>query len=150
MRIAGALAPRPVLLGKQADHEARRAVSALRASSRGHGFLGFGQFSFGRQRLHRVDLVPGGHRRQHQAAIHCAILASAIAIRNQNYRAGAAFAFRAAFFGAGEPLRADEVEQGGLHTCAFGGDTAVIQQEMHRFTSSVREPAISVHRSGRE
>ncbi len=58
-----------------------------------------------------VDLVPGSLRHREQAAVGDAIRAAGAVGRHQDHRARAAFAFGAAFFRAGEAVRAHEIQQ---------------------------------------
>src|SRR5436305_258915 len=97
MRIAGANPAGTVLLGEEADDEARSAIAALGAGLRYHRLLRFAEVSVAGQSLDRVDLLTVSHGHQHKAAIDGHEAAAATGGPDEQHGAGAALALGAAF-----------------------------------------------------
>src|SRR5262249_53430587 len=99
------------------------------------GLLYFGEPAVLRQSLHGVDLLTGRHGEKQQAAIHRPIGAACAVLLDHYDRAGAALAFRASFFRAGEALRAQEIKQRGWGRPPRGTDGAAIEEEIYAIGS---------------
>ena len=118
MGIARPFAAGTVLFGEQAHHETGRAIAALGAAGVHQGLLCFGEGAVMREGLDGVDLLAGQHRQEQQAAIDGHVGAPRAVLSDYHHSASAALPFGAAFLGAGEALRAQEIEQ-----CVLGVET---------------------------
>ena len=131
-RVARTGAIRAILLREETDDEAWRAVAALRSSTGRHRLLDFMQLTAVRQRFDRLNLVPGGHRQKHEAAVHDAIRAPARRFVGFDARHGAcaALSLGAPFFRAGEAARPDEIEERRMRSGIVDADGLTIEQEL--------------------
>ena len=119
----------PVLLRKEAHHESRSAVAALRAAGGSHRALDRMQCAIARQGLYGVNLMPCRHRQKDQATIDRDVGAAVTVWPNHHHRAASAFAFGAALFRAGKAARAEVVEQVGVCGLAVHFDRFSVQTE---------------------
>ncbi len=131
MRVAGAHAARPVILGKQADGKAGSAIAALGSAVFGNGALRLTEASVARQTFHGVHFLPGQHRQEKQAAIHHAQCGARAVTGDQGNGAGAALALRTAFFRAGQSLGTQEIQKRVVRRKAARIHYALIDQEFH-------------------
>jgi hypothetical protein len=117
------------------DHEAGRAVAALRAVLLDHGRLHRVQLllvgAAPGQALDGHDLAAGEHRHQRDAAVECAVgrLALCVAV-HERHGARAAVALGTAFLGTGQAVGAQPREQRGRGRHAGGGDGAAVDDQV--------------------
>ena len=100
-----------MLLGKHADDEAGRAVPTLRSTALRHGLLRASQYARFGQGFDGVDFMAAGGGKWNKAAVHRLISRPLGGGSDEQNGAGAAFAFGATFFGAGEPALSYIIEQ---------------------------------------
>ena len=131
-RVARSVSIRPILFRKQAHDKSRRAIATLRRTGLRELPLEVGCSSTRRQRLHGVHLVVGNGWQEDQAAIDRAVRASAAIVADQSDRAGAALAFGATFFRAGQSLGTKKVEESGGGRLSVNGNRPSIQNKVQR------------------
>jgi len=91
-----------------------------------HSVLHLGQFALLGQRFHGIDFTARDDRQKHQATIDWAVSASGAVLPKHDHSAGPTFAFRATFFGPGQALCAQKVEERCVRT-SLGPHTFPVQ-----------------------
>ena len=124
-----------VVVSKQAHDDAGRAEAALRAVVARHRRLHRMQDAVIGEVLDRDQLGAIHLADQRDAGIDRLVDQAAVALAHQNDGAGAAVAFRAAFFGAGGALlEAQPVEHGGARGKPVERDPAATSDELQKFS----------------
>ena len=112
----------------------------MRSAAFGDRALRLAQTAVAGQAFDRVDFLAGEIGEQDQATVDRAEAAACAIGGNQQGRAGAAFALRAALLGAGQAAAAEIVEERGMDRKTLHTDRPAIEQKIHQVpqTGSLR------------